>query len=920
VRRNLSKGTSLTASNPGGATLGDPLLTTKLYVPSVQSNLVSRLRLTERVNEGMGGRLTLVSAPAGFGKTTLLGEWALQSRLPMAWVSLDEGDNDLVRFLTYVVSALGDLHEDFGVAGVLDPLHSPQPPQIEAILTVLVNEMAAIPGDFSLVLDDYHAIESRTVHDAVTFLLDNLPPQAHLLIASRTDPPLPLARLLARGHLTKLSSVDLRFTPEEAIAFLNEAMGVNLSREEVAALEERTEGWITGLQLAALSMRGREDLQDFITAFTGSNRYVLDYLAEEVLRKLDEKVQDFLMETSILDRLSGPLSDAVTGRSDSQAMLEKLERENLFVVPLDDERRWFRYHHLFSQFLMKELRLTKPESLPILHRRACDWFEREGLAAEAVSHALAADDSVRAANLVERIARTTLRRGELSTLRRWLEELSEDLVCARPRLCLFYAWYYLATGRLKAIEPYLSRAEHGSCAPEKPSEERGERDEDPREILGEVTTIRAAVAGLRGEPALAMDLSRRATELLTEGNQFLSCIIAASRGFAYRSRGEVDAAIGAFAEAAALSRSVGATYVALLADKHLAELRMVQGRLRAAADVCRQALELVAERGKRLPASSAAHVGMGKLLREWNELDAATGHLREGIELGERGGNVEIVLDGHLTLARVKEARGDHLGAAGELETARRLAERQEAGRWVASVSAWQATLWAKQGDRWAASRWLAECGLSVEEDLGYLREFEHITLARVLLTLDEHDDAARLLERLLGAAEAGGRAGRVVEVLVLESLLFSARNDEPRALDALRRALARAEPEGYIRTFVDEGAPMAAMLKRLLRVSGDPKGGGGSEVSPEYVRRLLAVLASPGSTPGLAELLIEPVSERELEVLRLAASGASNREIAANLFLSLDTVKSHLKHVYNKLGVHSRAQATARARELDLI
>ena len=939
MHRELSEGLSSTASAPDSVALGDPLLATKLYVPSVKSNLVARRRLTEQVNDGAGGRLTLISAPAGFGKTTLLGEWALQTRLPLAWVSLDDGDNDLGRFLTYMVTALGDLRDDFGAAGVLDLLHSPQPPQLEALLTMLINEMAAIPGDFALVLDDYHAIKSRTVHDAVAFLLEHLPPQAHLVIAGRTDPPLPLARLLARGHLTKISSADLRFTLEEAVAFLNEAMGVNLSPKDVAALEERTEGWITGLQLAALSMQGREDPQSFIAAFAGSNRYVLDYLAEEVLRKQDERVQDFLLETSILDRLSGPLTDAITDRGDGQEMLETMERDNLFVVPLDDERRWFRYHHLFSQFLLKQLRHTKPESLPGLHRRACDWFEREGLAAEAVSHALAAGDSERAANLVERVARTTLRRGELSTLRRWLEELSEDLVCARPRLCLFYAWYYLASGRVDAVDPYLSKAERGSYAGNdalvsaggKGGTPRLAREEDQSEILGEVTTIRAAVAGLRGESARAMDLSRRATEQLTEGNQFLSCIIAASRGFAHRSRGEVDAASQAFAEAAALSRSVGATYVALLADKHLAELRMVQGRLRAAADVCRQALELVAERGRRLPASSAAHVGMGKLLREWNELEAATEHLQEGIELGERGGNVEIVIDGHLALARVKQALGDHLGGAEALETARRMSERQGTGTWVARAMAWQARTWAREGDRWAATHWLEECGLSVEDDLEYPREFEHITLARVLLALGEHDAAARLLERLLGAAETGGRGGRVVEILVLNALLSLARNDEPGAIAALRRALALAEPEGYVRLFVDEGAPMAAMLERLIGAKRDPKrkrpGEVGDEVSPVYVSKLLAALGESVALstrslgmPGAGVSLIEPVTERELEVLRLVASGASNKEIAAKLFLSLDTVKSHLKHVYNKLGVHSRAQALARARELELI
>ena len=919
-----------TASASSGTLLGDQLITTKFYVPSLKAELVARRRLTERLNQGVKGRLTLISAPAGFGKTTLLGEWSLQSELPIAWVSLDDGDNDLGRFLTYLVAALGNIRTGVG-QDVLEPLHSPQPPPIESILTTLVNEITALPEDFAVVLDDYHAIEAQPVHDAVIFLLEHLPPQMHLTIASRTDPPLPLARLLAGGHLTILSAAELRFALEEAVAFLNETMGVDLSPQDIATLEDRTEGWIAGLQLAALSMQGREDVSGFIAAFTGSNRYVLDYLAEEVLRKQTESVQRFLLETCVLDRMSGPLCDAVTGRSDGQTMLEKLERDNLFVVPLDDERRWFRYHHLFSQFLLKELRRIRPGVIPDLHRRACDWFEHEGLAAEAVSHALAAGDSERAANLVEYIARTTLRRGELSTLRRWLEELSEDLVCSRPRLCLFYAWYYLATGQLDAIEPYLTRAEHGSDAEDEGlaiTVEEGDKEpigsEGADEILGEVTTIRAAVAGLRGESSHAMDLSRRATRLLTEDNQFLRCIIAASQGFAHRNRGDVAAASQAFAETAALSRSVGATYVALLAYKYLAELRMVQGRLRAAADVCHQAFELVAERGRRLPASSAAHVGMGKLLREWNELDAATRHLKEGIELGERGGNVEIVLDGHLALARTRQASGDRVGAADALEKAKRLAEKHVVSAWAARVGAWQARLAAAQGDYWIGTRWSEECGLSVEDELTYPREFQHITLARVLIARDEHDDALGLLDRLLRQAEAGGRGGRVVEILVLKSLSLLARPRRADAVAVLGRALSLANPEDYVRTFVDEGAPMVALLEQFLRARKTKLSGPGQDVSPEYIAKLLTALGYTGVSSagarGAAGLFVDPISEREIEVLHLLASGTPNREIAARLYVSLDTVKTHLKHVYNKLGVHSRTQAVARAKELDLI
>jgi LuxR family maltose regulon positive regulatory protein len=844
---------------------------------------------------------------------------------------LDEGDNNLGRFLAYVVAALGTLREGIG-EGILDPLHSPEPPPVESVLTALINEIATtMSEDFVLVLDDYHTVEARPVHDAVAFLLDHLPPPMHLIIAGRTDPPLPLARLLAHGHLTKLSAADLRFTPEEAVAFLNEAMGVDLSPEDVAALEERTEGWIAGLQMAALSIQGHEDVSGFIAAFAGSNRYVLDYLAEEVLRNQPEEVQTFLLETSVLDRLSGPLCNAITGRNDGQVVLERLERENLFVVPLDDERRWFRYHHLFSEFLMKELRQTSPDLLPGLHRRACDWFEHEGLAAEAVSHALAAGDSERAANLVEYIARTTLRRGELSTLRRWLEELSEELVCTRPRLCLFYSWYFLAVGRLDAAEAYLSKAEGGldpgdGSSDHEEAARKPAADSSSDEIIGEVTTIRAAVAGLQGKPSRAMDLSRRATELLTEDNQFLRCIIAASQGFAHRSRGDVAAAGQAFAEVAALARSVGATYVALLAYKHLAELRMVQGRLRAAADVCHQALELVAERGQRLPASSAAHVGMGRLLRERNELESATRHLEEGIELGELGGNVEIVLDGYIALARTRQASGDRVGADDTLETARRLAEKHALDERLARVKAWQARLWAAQGDSWAAIRWLEECGLSADDDLSYPREFEHITLARMLMTQGEHDEASMLLERLLSEAESGGRRGRMVEILMLEALVLLAQNHRQDAVDVLRRSLTLAEPEGYVRIFADEGTPMAALLEQFLKAREARTPGAHRSVSPEYVENLLRALgydymfSSKVRAHGAKGLLVEPISEREIEVLYLLASGTPNREIAAKLFVSLDTVKSHLKHIYNKLGVHSRTQAVARAKEMDLI
>jgi LuxR family maltose regulon positive regulatory protein len=721
-----------------------------------------------------------------------------------------------------LVAALDGLWTGVG-EDVLEPLHSPQPPPIESVLTALVNEIAAIPEDFALVLDDYHAIEARPVHDAVTFLLEHLPPRMHLIMVSRTDPPLPLPRLLARGYLTKLAAADLMFAPEEAAAFLNRAVGMDLSPEEVAALEERTEGWIAGLQLAALSMQGRQDVSDFVAAFAGSNRYILDYLGEEVLRQQSDEIQNFLLETSILDRLSGPLCDAVTGRDDSQATLEELERANLFLLPLDDERRWYRYHHLFSEFLRERLRRSRAGLIADLHRRACGWYERNELEGEAVGHALTAGDTERAASLVEKIARTTLRRGELNTLRRWLEALPEDLVCVRPRLCLSGAWYSLATGRLDEAESYLSKVEDelesargsGTAVLEEDPSRLGK---DAREILGEAATIRAAAVSLRGRFRARHRTGPQGGGVVNRRQPFLAGHYRREPGLRTPRRGRRDLGKSCVRQGRGISRSAGSTYVALLASKNLTELLLVQGRLREAADVCRQALDLAMERGRRLPASGVAHVGMGELLREWDELDAATDHLRQGIELGERGGDVELVIDGYLALARTQQASGDEARSAETLTRAERLAKDKGTEAWLARVKAWQARLWVAQNDRWAAARWSKGCGISAEDELSYPREFEHITLARVLIAQDRHGEAARLLGRLLEVAEAGGRWGRIIEILTLEALVLQSRDDEPGAMGTLQRALVLAEPEGYVRTFANEGAPMVPLLKRLFK------------------------------------------------------------------------------------------------------
>ena len=913
------------------------LLTTKLYIPQARPNLISRPRLSKRLGEGMNRKLTLISAPAGFGKTTLLSGWCmihLVDERPLAWIALDEDDNDSSRFLSYLVAALQTIEADIGEAALLS-LRSPQPPPIESLLTALINEVAAIPNDFALVLDDYHVIEAEPVHDAVTFLLEHMPPQMHLIIASRTDPPLPLSRLRTRGQLTEIRAADLRFTPEEARAFLRDVMALELSTRDIEALEERTEGWIAGLQLAALSMQDREDISGFIAAFTGSNRYVLDYLAEEVLQKQPERVQTFLLQTSILDRLSGALCDAVTGGADGQAMLERLEQANLFTIPLDQQRRWYRYHHLFSDFLRDRLQQIQPERVPELHRRAAGWFENQGLVTEAMGNILAAEDFEWAARLVEQNRVAMITRGELNTLLGWLEVLPDVLVRSRPPLCLAYAWVLVLTGQVDAAEVRLRDAEValgvGCESPtEAPKTSQAEPDEakERAEILGEVAAARVEVARMRGDIPSAIDLSHRALEIMPEENLLLRGVVALNLGSAYWISGNVAAASRASSEAATMSQAAGNVYLALVALRGLALVKAAQGRLQEAVETYRQAQQLADEQGERiLPAAGYAHVGMGELLYEWDDLEGAERQLLEGVELGERGGPVIMLLDGYIALSRVKLAQGEENAALDRILKAQQLAQRHNITLVVAKLAAHQARLWLVQGNLAAAVRWAQGSTLSVDDELSFQREFEHATLARVLIAQDKPGEALRFLERLLGAAEADERVGSLIGILALEALALQAAGDVAEAVNALAGALSLAEPEGYVRTFVDEGAPMAALLLRVLETQKEGRLTTTlANISPEYISKLLAAIDGKTAPPTrmsprrTAGSLVEPLSERELEVLRLIASGASNRDIARKLFVSLATVKTHINNTYRKLEVHTRTQALARATELKLL
>ena len=914
-----------------------PLLTTKLYIPPVRpdpstglrTRLVSRPRLVERLNAGLHRKLTLISAPAGFGKTTLLSEWA--SGWSVAWLSLDEGDNDPVRFWAYFVSALQTVHECVGEAA-LATLQSPQPPPIEAILTALINEIAAVPDPLALVLDDYHLITAQPIHEALTFLLDHLPPQVHLAIATRADPPLPLARLRARGQLTELRATDLRFTPTEAAAFLNGVMGLGLSVDDIAALDARTEGWIAGLQMAALSMRGRKDVTGFIEAFSGSHRFVLDYLVEEVLDRQSSDTQNFLLKTSILERMTAPLCDAVTGRDDSQPILAQLEQANLFLIPLDDERRWYRYHHLFADLLRSRLEQTPPSvppsggdergGVPALHCRASEWYEQNGLTIEAVSHALAAGDIDRVARLVEGNALAMMDHGELSTLVGWLDALPDEVVRSRPWLCVAHAWALIHAGQLDAVESLLQGAEKALDA-------FGEHAETPaipplrtqaqvsraelQHIAGHVAAIRAYAGTLKGDMSRVRELACEALEHLPEEDLMARGWAATLLASAFRYSGDLSAAAQALTEALAISQVAGDSNVAANILCDLAELQAVQGKLHEAAATCWDALQLTDGYarlgGRQLPIIGHAYTRMSAVLREWNDLEAAVRYAREGLELGKQWGQVAALLHGYGEVARALQAIGDVDGALDAIHQARHITSGVSSW-FVARVAAWEARLRLAQGDVAVASRWAQESGLSVDDELSFQRYEEYCALARFRIAQGRVDEAVRLLARLLNMTEAAGAMGRVIEILVLQALALQALGKVDQALTALERALSLAEPEGYVRTFIDEGAPMGELLRQAAARG----------IKLDYVSALLIALESETKTKDVHPSLIEPLSERELEVLRLLATGLSNKEIAQTLVIAVGTVKQHLKSIYGKLQVHNRTEAASRARDLGLL
>jgi LuxR family maltose regulon positive regulatory protein len=896
---------------------GDVLLSTKFGIPRIRADLLVRSHLVERLEEATTREFVLVSTPAGSGKTTLLASWAKSSERPVAWLSLDGDDNDPVRFWRYIVAAVDRVHKGIGeqVLSLLNPLTQAT---LKAVVTALVNELASRPGELVLVLDDYHLIESHAVHDSLAFLLEHLSPGMHVVISSRSDPPIPLARFRARGQLAELRAADLRFTLEDAAALLRGVWELNLPEESIAALEERTEGWVTGLQLAALSLRGTSDAARFIQGFTGSNRYILDYLTEEVLEQQTDAVRSFLLETSVLAQLSGPLCDVLTGRGDSQAMLEHLERSNLFLVPLDEERHWYRYHHLFADLLLARLGAADPKRVLELHRKAATWYEEYGMAGDALRHALAADEAVWAARLVEQHVEDLLRRGEGETLRGWLAALPQEVVRSRPRLALAQGIAAFNAGRLRAAEPFLDAAEQAlAAAPSEPYEPSiGKEMSMLANVPATIALLRAALVALRGDAQRTTELVRQAQTHLAEDERGPRISVRWNLGQADWMRGRLAEAERAFAGILAEGREAGEPHLMLTAGSVLGRIQRAQGRLEAALRTYQEGLEFAARSGPGVVLSAAvAHVGMAEVLYERNQLEQALNHAREGISLGRQLTSTQTLASGLATLAWIRQARGDPAGAREAMDEAYQVIPNREIVALHNPVPAERARLLLAQGDVQEVVRWVEERGLEDEDESGYARELEYLVLARYLLSRNMTDRALALLERLGAAAKAQARVESLIQVQVLQALGFQAAGQADQAMKVLAQALMQAEPEGYMRTFVDEGRPMAALLHRALARG----------VTSDYIARLLAAFLSvdqgiQASPPPVPFPFNEPLSERELEVLHLLASGASNQEIAEELSIALSTARKHVSNIIGKLGVHNRTQAVSRGRDLGLL
>jgi LuxR family maltose regulon positive regulatory protein len=905
------------------------LLDTKLHVPRLRASLVQRTHLIERLQQGMEGSLLLISAPAGFGKTTLLAQWLAESGIHAAWLSLSPEDNDPVHFLSYIIAALQTLDSTLGTSA-LTLLHASVSAPLEAILAILTNDLAShARGRITLVLDDYQVLTAEPIHRALAYLVEHAPSQLRLVIATRSDPPLPLARLRARGQLTELRATELRFAPAEANVFLHEVMGLDLSTEAVTTLDDRTEGWIAGLQLAALSLRGRTDVAEFLAAFTGSHRFVLDYLSEEVFAQQPASVQSFLLHTCILERMTGPLCNTLMEQGDGQTTLEAIDKANLFLVSLDDERRWYRYHHLFAQVLRARLQQTTPTVILELHRRASRWYEQNGFILEAVQHALSATDFERVAALIEPIGLIMVIQGQVQTILGWLNALPEPVIHDRPLLSIYYASALLLANNIDACSVCLQKIEQ-SLPIDRSSVQ-------VRRVLGMAAILRAILALYIGDGSRSIALAQQALDLLPETEQILRLSARVHTIRAHFLSGDVrQASIDWVAEVVTSVCRSGDFLNALGSILMLARLQMMQGRLRLAAATCAKATQLTPEQQvfEGIAGNAVYYFILGEIRYEQNDLVESERLITQGMRLTRETLLIDarsLVL-GYTTLARLQQILGKHGQALETLDAFITLAREHHFVTWLIDrAAALRAQIELAQGNLAAATRWAQESGLTTDDqDLPYLREREYVALLRVSIAQGRKDPESallqgtlQLLDRLQQEAESLARMSSILEFLILRALLLDVLGEQQQAIPILEQAVTLAEPEGYVRPFADEGKAMGRLLTQLQARGHSAQ---------RYLQTLLAAcrpvdqasaeltLPPKKGSPRLTQPLIDPLSERELEVLHLLAEGASNAAIAEQLVIATSTVKRHMSNIFAKLAVNNRVQAVARARELAIL
>jgi LuxR family maltose regulon positive regulatory protein len=905
-----------------------PILTTKFNIPALHPEHLPRPRLAKRLAQGVDRKLTLVSAPAGFGKTMLVTEWlraAAESdimpaaeKLPpsFAWLSLDTADNDPALFWPYAITALNRQYGHLG-GKALDLLSAPQPAPIESVLIMLINDLTGVTEKFGLVLDDFHVIENRQICTDLAFLLEHLPAAMHLVVTTRVDPPLPLARLRARQQLNELRAEDLRFTPTETVQFFDRIKGLNLSAADVTALESRTEGWVVGLQLAALSLQQRPNPADFIASFTGSHQYILDYLTLEVLQPQPAHIQAFLLETAILDQLTGALCNAVTGRADSQAILEQLAAANLFVMPLDDQRRWYRYHQLFADLLRHRLQQTTVD-VPALYCRAAHWYEQQGDVEKAINYALAAPDAALVQRLIEQNFYQVLKRGKYSRLLNWFDALGTDHVVAHPELGVAYAWLLFYVGRLNEAKNIITAQGQILLVKEFAGHQSA---------WGALRSLQAQFAMFQGKLTEAVEFSTQALRLLSddEPDLLLRAFTEQNLAIIYWLMGNQQAADHLLTQTTLIDRfqQTNPGTAAIITALNQAELHQLHGKLTQAAQLYRRVLHLVTDHHlNELPMLvGMAHAELGHMLHEWNDLETATHHLKAALELCERGAGIRVAGRAHQGMTMVLKAQGNVTAALELLDTMETKVREFDLSFPMAMAALQRINLYITQGNLEPVAQWVQQHQPDLPNAPARPRIMELTIRARALLALSQKEAALALLTRLRQVTETADWLEFHIKILALQALAFQQHHQQPQALAALEQALRLAEPEGYIRTFVDESAPMAALLLNLLPTRRQPAP---PEALPSvaYLQKLLNVLHVDGAAlvKAASSPLANPLTDREREVLQLITAGMSTKKIAARLVIADSTLKTHLKNIYGKLDAHNRLDAVAKAKALNLI